>query len=279
MSDFEDAPGPGPPPLPPSPPPPSPPGPPGGRLGLVIRALGGLIGVLVIILVAVVATRGNGSGLTVAASTTVPPSTSQTAATTSNPPTTIPPTTSTAAVSSTAVSTTAITTITMVVLPSFVTQDCVAYDPATLAIEDSGADGWRLAAGLDDLLLFDTEADALVGLAIAGNHTELCFLGRGNTQPDPSRYVHQFWQGDSGVRVPVPGREDCLGYDPTNLSIENRSGDVWLLAEDDDPMTSFDGEADALAGLALAQAFSEHCYIGRGNERPERRLYIIDYWK
>ena len=45
------------------------------------------------------------------------------------------------------------------------------------------------------------------------------------------------------------------------------------------PISSFDGEADALAGLALAQAFGEHCYIGRGNERPDRRLYIIEYWK
>jgi hypothetical protein len=167
----------------------------------------------------------------------------------------------------------------MVALPAFVTEDCVSYDPAAVGIEDLGADGWQLTGGLSALLRFDTEVDAQMGLAVAGNHTMLCFVGRGNTQPDPSRYIHEFWYGDSGARVPIPGPEDCLGHDPALLSIESLGGDVWQLMEGDRPMTSFDGEADARAGLALAQAFGERCFIGRDNERSERRLYITEYWK
>jgi hypothetical protein len=253
---------------------------PGDRLGLILVSLGVVICVLLIVLVALLATRDDGPGATVAGSTPASSSTIGPATSSSGPAAAIPPAGSTPLVTSTTgPPSTAVTTTTVVVLPSFVTEDCVTYDPGTVGIEGLGADGWQLTGGLGGVLLFDTESDARMGLAVAGNHTMLCFLGRGNTQPDPSRYVHEFWYGASGARVPVPGPEDCLSYDPAALSVESPGGGVWQVMEGDRPMVSYATEADALAGLALAEAFRERCFIGRDNERPERRLYIVEYWK
>ena len=33
------------------------------------------------------------------------------------------------------------------------------------------------------------------------------------------------------------------------------------------------------AALALAKGFKKHCFIGRGNARPDPQQYIMDYWR
>lgn len=163
--------------------------------------------------------------------------------------------------------------------PPSVLTDCIGYDPSGLTIEDLGDNGWRLNDGGSALLLYDDRADAEFGLAIASNHTELCFIGRGNTQADRDRYVHEFYNGDSGLGVPAPGPADCIAYDRTSLTIEDLGSNVWRLVAAGAPMASFDGEADAQAGLALADAYGEQCFIGRDNSRTERIRYIREFWR
>ncbi len=125
-------------------------------------------------------------------------------------------------------------------------------------------------------MLYDNETDALRGLAIAGNHTELCFIGRGNTRTDRWTYLHEFWHGVSGITVPIPGPEDCLGYDPATLEIEDLGAAGWRL--DAGFTVLFDNETDALRGLTLAEVFSDLCYIGRDNTRADPLRYLREYW-
>jgi hypothetical protein len=208
-------------------------------------------------------TAADATGTTAEATTTTAATTTTTSTTTT---TTIPPTTTT---------TIPPTTTTMAPLPGFVLTDCIAYDVATLVVEDLGDDGWRLDAGASALLLYDTEKDALRGLAVAQNHTELCFIGRG-AQP---YFVHEFWHGDSGEDVDIPRPEDCLRYDPTNLTLTDLGDGSWRLVDGDHWMAIYRSESDALAGLTVAEARSQYCFIGRDNSRPDRDRYIREYWK
>ena len=74
-------------------------------------------------------------------------------------------------------------------------EDCVRYDPAHVAVFDRGAPGWRMEDGSHLLRLFDNEADARRGLMVAKAATgRLCFIGRGNSRPDRSEYIVEYWQ-------------------------------------------------------------------------------------
>lgn len=76
------------------------------------------------------------------------------------------------------------------------TLDCESYDPAEVGIRDAGEDGWRLTFdGADLPLQFDSMPDMARGRDVATDHTQLCFIGRGNDRPDPYRYIHEFWLG------------------------------------------------------------------------------------
>lgn len=193
--------------------------------------------------------------------------------------TTAAPTTTIDATTTTAEATTTTTTTTLPPLPAFVTTDCIPYNGDALEVEIFSDRGWRLIAGNSALLLYDTEAEAQRGLAIAQNHTELCFIGRSNTQADRIRYVHEFWNGDSGANVPIPGSEDCLPYDPAALSIEDLGSNVWRLRSASTAMAVYDGEDDATKALALAGAHSQQCFMGRSTSRTDRDTYIREYWK
>ena len=111
------------------------------------------------------------------------------------------------------------------VLPADVASDCIPYDPATLSIEDLGADGWRLNSSTSAMLLTDNQADAEKALALARLHTQQCYIGRDNQRSDRSRYITTFWTGPGAAVVVIPGdaisSPDCIQYDPGNLSTED----------------------------------------------------------
>jgi len=71
--------------------------------------------------------------------------------------------------------------------------DCVAYDKAKLAVKPVQSD-WALTAGGSPLLILATPNDALRAKIVATGYTKLCFIGRNNDQPDPARYMLQFWR-------------------------------------------------------------------------------------
>lgn len=39
------------------------------------------------------------------------------------------------------------------------------------------------------------------------------------------------------------------------------------------------GETVGAKGLALAQRFRKHCFLGRGNTREDKNSYTFDYWR
>lgn len=81
-----------------------------------------------------------------------------------------------------------------------------------------------------------------------------------------------------------PDHEDCLQYNSQSLRVEHERSGLWLLTDGGGRMLQFASEEDAKNGLALAQRYSQYCFIGRHpSTRPNapragRRL-IVHYWK
>lgn len=190
-------------------------------------------------------------------------------------------TTTTAETTTTAGSTT--TTESAVTLPAAVVADCIPYDPATLQIEDLGDLGWRLNSSTSAMLLLDDRDDAERALALAQLHTQQCFIGRGNNRPNRIRYILGFWTGDDGGVVEIPGGaipdEDCIGYDPDALTIEDLGDQGWRLNSGSIAMVLLDDEEDAVLAMELAGYYRRQCFIGRDNGREDRFDYIVDYWR
>ena len=42
---------------------------------------------------------------------------------------------------------------------------------------------------------------------------------------------------------------------------------------------TLDTKQDAQRALALARRYHSHCFLGRGNGRPNRSEYVIEYWE
>lgn len=85
---------------------------------------------------------------------------------------------------------------------------------------------------------------------------------------------------DPGLLLPWPSPADCVGHNPSNVSIlYTASGPLWQIVDGSHALMAFKRSADATAGLALAKAYKTHCFIGRGNTRTNRAQYIMDYWR
>jgi hypothetical protein len=160
-------------------------------------------------------------------------------------------------------------------MPSPGDEDCISYDPNTLAIQDMGAQGWRLISSTSILSLFDNETDANLGLQMARAHNQQCFIGRDNSRPNRDDYIFEYFKGDSGLGVAIPD-DDCIGYTPANLAIQEGT-QGWQLVEGPRLMFTFDTQADAQDGLSVMSGFDQYCFIGRDNPRPDRKAYITSY--
>ncbi|WFE27241.1 hypothetical protein O7623_29050 [Solwaraspora sp. WMMD791] len=82
---------------------------------------------------------------------------------------------------------------------------------------------------------------------------------------------------DTGVEV-TAAAEDCVGYDPANLTIQQQ-GDAWLMRDGNHAIKNFATKADAEDGVKVARNWTRICYIGRGNDRPDRHRYIVTYFQ
>jgi hypothetical protein len=64
------------------------------------------------------------------------------------------------------------------------------------------------------------------------------------------------------------------------LRLDPLQNGVWRLSRADGAIFKvFDNREDADAGLAVAKAHTQLCYIGKSNTRPNRMDYIMEYWK
>jgi hypothetical protein len=154
--------------------------------------------------------------------------------------------------------------------------DCLPYNPSALYIVNEGANGWLLTDGSSRMKMFDNETDANYGLQVAQAHNQHCFIGRGNARPNRADYIYEYWEGDSGLGI-IPPDPDCLSHDPAALSIADEGANGWVLTAASERIAMFDNQADALLAQQVFQGYDQHCYIGRGNARPDRRAYIATY--
>lgn len=155
--------------------------------------------------------------------------------------------------------------------------DCIAYNPFNLELRDEGANGWLLTDGVSRMQVLDDYDDATEALSVARRYTHHCFIGRGNNRPERRRYITEYWLGDSGIHAGQIGG-DCRSYNPANIRIVDEGANGWLLTDGISRMDILDNLEDAEQALGLAREHSSRCFIGRGNNRPNRRAYILEYW-
>lgn len=158
-------------------------------------------------------------------------------------------------------------------------EDCVSYHPENLTVASAGADGWQMRDGSHIMALFDTEADASDAVKVARNHTQSCFIGRGNDRPDRDRYIVRYWKGASGLPLGPAPTFDCVGYNPNHLAVTSSGDDGWLLVDDGHQMLLLDTAQDAERARMMASGYSKLCFIGRDNHRPNRHRYIMEFWR
>lgn len=75
-------------------------------------------------------------------------------------------------------------------------EDCIPYDGSRLSIIDEGERGWLLSddGGNHRMAMFDNEPDAALGLEVARQHNQMCFIGRNNRRSNRKTYIVQYWK-------------------------------------------------------------------------------------
>jgi hypothetical protein len=83
------------------------------------------------------------------------------------------------------------------------------------------------------------------------------------------------------VEVPriSPDKEDCITYNPEKLYVIDEGKSGWLLTDGISRMLKLSNAQDADATLKLAKQHHYQCFIGRNNNRTDRKDYIVQYWK
>lgn len=77
----------------------------------------------------------------------------------------------------------------------------------------------------------------------------------------------------------APAAEDCVSYNPSNLTIEDLGATGWRMRDGGHAMVLFDTKTDAENGVKVARNHTRMCFIGRNNTRSDRYRYIVYYWK
>lgn len=149
-------------------------------------------------------------------------------------------------------------------------RNCLEYDPASVTVEDRGAEGFAVNSGTGRLALLDNAEDAEQGRLLAQAHTKRCQIGSGSN-------AVEYWLGEGGG--PRPPQRDCLPYDPATLRIEDESPNGFLLANSQSRMAVLDTRPEAEDLLTIAKAFTNRCFIGRDNRRANRRDFLLTYWE
>lgn len=79
-----------------------------------------------------------------------------------------------------------------------------------------------------------------------------------------------------------PNNVDCVSYNPKNLTVDGTGATGTFLVEAGSTIViRVHGDQDIVGqqALALAQRYSEHCYLGRTNTMDPKGDYIFDYWR
>src|ERR1700741_3973170 len=166
---------------------------------------------------------------------------------------------------------------------SLTNADLTAFARGVRAQGTSGIDAWFLVDNLSRMLMSASQTDAQNALAVAKRHTAQCFIGRGNARPNRADYIVGYWKGDSGIATTV-SPEDCLPYNPAQVSILNPPASAppttadWVITDGTQRMLILSSAQDAQDALTVVRRHTAQCFIGRGNQRAERQMFIADYW-
>ena len=160
-----------------------------------------------------------------------------------------------------------------------ITVDEISYNPRTLQIVDEGARGWLLTDGASRMKMFDNKEDARNGMAVARRHTKQGFVGRDNPRSNRIDYITEYWTGTSGLPAMPLTKTDSIAYNPANVVAEDLDAQGWRLKDGNHWMVLAHDLNDALAILRWIERHSRICFIGRGNNRPNRKQYIMTYWE
>jgi hypothetical protein len=78
---------------------------------------------------------------------------------------------------------------------------------------------------------------------------------------------------------PMP--EDCVSYNPANLTTQYAAGIHQIMDGSRAVLRLHGGPGETIGqqGLALARRYRKHCFLGRSNTREEKGEYIFDYWR
>ncbi|GHJ47796.1 hypothetical protein Cs7R123_51380 [Catellatospora sp. TT07R-123] len=98
--------------------------------------------------------------------------------------------------------------------------------------------------------------------------------------PPPSAAPDSPGPQASPVAGQWPTPADCVFYDPARLRVGYEAG-VYTVADGATPVLRLHGGPGAASGgqgLALAQRYRRHCYVGRGNAREDGDTFVFDYW-
>jgi len=78
-----------------------------------------------------------------------------------------------------------------------------------------------------------------------------------------------------------PSPENCISYNPANVTVNYEAGIHSVNDGNKVIMRLAGGPGDEVGqkGLALAQRYRKHCFLGRDNTREENNAYIFDYWR
>jgi hypothetical protein len=103
-------------------------------------------------------------------------------------------------------------------------------------------------------------------------------------EPAPTTAGNAGGGGGGGGGNPAPewpAPEDCIAYNPSNLTTNYAAG-IWSVKDGaKEVMRLHGGPSDNTGqkGMALAKRFKAHCFIGRNNNREEKYSFIFDYWR
>ncbi len=160
--------------------------------------------------------------------------------------------------------------------------DCIAYDPLTVAIVTQFAvfpetPTYHIKWGSTVILSFKRLVDAQEGLKVVKSYKEHCFIGRGNSRPNPESYTLHYWKSPV-ADSPAIDNPDCFAHTSAGLLIEDLGATGWRLRHGNSLIAVFDTKADAQDAVLVFKHFNRHCYLGRGYTGSDRLKYIYEWF-
>lgn len=160
------------------------------------------------------------------------------------------------------------------------TRDELSYDPHKLRIVKQGWRGWLLTDGNNRIKMLADKEDATNALRIARRYEKHGFIGRDNKRIiNRSKYITEYWSGDSGLSHEPLAKVDCISYNPSEVVAEDVDSRGWIIREGDRKLIRTHDMNDALAALRVVERHNKMCFIGRNNKRLRRNAYIMTYWE